>query len=257
MPRHIFSGILCIPTIILTVLYLYREWHEDFNKTLSSAALLIPFGLLFSLAPFGIRYVWDHSEWLAFAYAAICYGSFVPMVCDLKTSFRHNWPPIISLVLCSISIITLFISIPVTILPTIIKYNSQPKPPERIVDTSEIENSVALMKKKLLAFDKSISTEKDRLLFSLEELTALINEQDADLRRLDEQTTEMRKELEIYRNLVSITEDQAKAIRQKITIQKNRMEYIIAFILGFASSALVTIISWLISKNQRQKKYKG
>mgnify|MGYP001806312546 CR=1 FL=1 len=117
------------------------------------------------------------------------------------------------------------------------------------IDIRQIENSFSKIESSFKGIDKIIETET----FNINELIAKtkkqIEDKNQELVNLNEQQNKLKTQLEYYKRLTSINEEQAQALL--VALNRNKfLEYIVGFGIGLLSSIAASYVYSILKKSK-------
>ncbi|WBX78370.1 hypothetical protein PG911_08930 [Tenacibaculum ovolyticum] len=107
-----------------------------------------------------------------------------------------------------------------------------------IVNITPIETSIGNVKIKFKELEKIISVESMNIDNLFSEIYDEINTKNKEIKNTRVQHNKLREEINHYKKLANISQEEAKAIRQEID-KNDSINYLISFALGILSSGLV------------------
>ncbi len=220
------------PSIIVLAHIIKAGLDEGFDANLVGPSVL---NGLVALSGFGIPFAWE-SNWLfGLLYGLLLYSA-------LGLHFIEGWvnsniviPEKVYQTLGSSIAICLVLTVPMSILPF---YRGEHIATESstvdVIRAIEIDS----IKSKFSELEAVLTKEGEKIREALATVTKEIDAQNAELNKLQREKEGMMAELEMYKNIVNLTEDQVNAVTN-ILGRGKYIDYTIGFLLGLLSSAIV------------------
>jgi hypothetical protein len=227
----------------LMLAYLHLRWKADGARDWTAWAV----SLVLALAPMGIVFAWQSQFIWGIVYGACIYLGVIAF--SLRALNRIG-PRTVTVALLAVGV-ALFIVVPTAILPRIhldLDADRQDRQSFAELDVGFVEKSLESMRSSMDSTMSSIETEKKNMSAAIEKLSAGLTQRNRQLREINEKHRQLQQEVEQYKALANLTEEQADAVSAALHRGKY-LDYLVGFVLGVASSATATFVSRLISKS--------
>jgi hypothetical protein len=143
----------------------------------------------------------------------------------------------------ALTVISFLMAVPIAIIPLFTPHHYVPPRSGVNIEfkTTFVQESLSNIKKSLVAVQRDITDEQDKIDNAAQQLIATLEAKNKDLQTLEKQYKTLYAEVDYYKNLASLTESQARSVRQMLTRGKYT-DYIFGFLIGVMSSAAFHII---------------
>jgi len=205
------------------------------------------------------RLIYQRGKFLGYAHYTACSASmFVLLImswfkpADLPTSIDREYVTVPFIIFSSISLGSLIIAVPGVVIPYFRRRGSHVT--ESAVGSLKVDfvtKGFDKIKESFGDVQKAVSRETSEIHTAIAEFQKNLQRQAEDLEKLQDTLRKTKEELEEYKSLASLSKKQRDAVLAVLSRHKY-VDYIVGFILGMASSALVqwspTILGFLLKK---------
>ncbi len=237
----LYAALLGTPVFVLIAWGTLRRWGE-FNgaQRFVSTMILIIFTMAAIAAyyPLNLNVIYGVCHYLV-----VVASSIVFLVGIGYDKIRADWPALLLL----FPFIVLIVAIPVAILPQFGLGTTEAMAPPSEISTKPIIESFDRIKEALQNAESQLSIESR----NIDTLTAIlireIEVKNSQLRDIRTELQSVRKELEHYKELASLTEEQAQAVINAMRREKY-VDYLVGFGIGIITGGMLFFIQRISSR---------
>jgi hypothetical protein len=251
MPEWIALLLPALPALLLSitcVLGARIRWFppSDGDK---SGLFLIGIVIGFLLSAMAIGPIWAVNHIYGVAHASTTYLGLTGLALLIFRPKNASWRPLYPIrkfllfPFSALTVISFLMAIPTAIMPLLTSHHYVPLKSGISVEfkTTFVQESLSNIKKSLVAVQRDITDEQDKIDNASQQLVATLEAKNKDLQILEKEYKTLYAEVDYYKNLAALTESQARSVRQMLTRGKYT-DYIFGFLIGVMSSAAFHVI---------------
>ncbi len=145
----------------------------------------------------------------------------------------------------SLSGVALLVAVPFAVIPTV--RSLVDTEPAVVKDVSELDiqfvkDSLSNIRDSLVVVSEAADLEGKKLDRSIQDLLSNLEKKNQEINTLSQEQRDLAREVDQYKALASLTEEQAKAVTDSLGRNKT-LDNFIGFLLGLASSSIVYVVT--------------